>query len=183
MVLTRDAALAEALRSIRAHGASPKYHHPRVGGNFRLDAIQAAVLRAKLPRLADWTAARRRNASRLGALLAEAAPAAVSPAEGPGRHVWNQFVVRVPRRDAVLRRLREAGIGCEVYYPVPFHLQPCLAHLGYAAGDFPEAERASRESLALPVFPEMTEEELAAVACALGAALAAEGAAEGATPA
>ncbi len=171
MILCREAGLAETIRSIRAHGAAPKYHHPRIGGNFRLDAIQAAALRVKLPHLAGWTEARRRHALRYREILSRRLPALGLPGEGGGRHAWNQFVVRVPRRDAVLRRLREAGVGCEVYYPVPFHRQPCLADLGYREGDFPEAERASRETLALPIFPEMTEAELDAVAEALGAAM------------
>jgi len=133
-----------------------------VGGNFRLDALQAAVLRVKLPRVTGWIAARRANAARYGRLFGEAGlgdvvklPRAV---EGRG-HTFNQYVVRVPRRDELRAFLAGHGIGCAVYYPLPLHLQPCFAELGYREGDFPEAERASREVLALPVFPELTAAE------------------------
>ena len=166
-VVTADAAFAERVRLLRNHGARPKYHHALVGGNFRLDALQAAVLRVKLPRLEAWTAARRRNAARYRDLFAAAGVDAVRvPADAPG-HIYNQFVVRVPRRDELRAHLTRAGIGTEVYYPVPFHLQPCFAELGYGAGAFPHAEAACREALALPVYPAMTSSQQAQVVAAI----------------
>jgi dTDP-4-amino-4,6-dideoxygalactose transaminase len=157
-VLTSDDEVAARVRSVRAHGNAPghKYHHVRVGGNFRLDALQAAILRVKLPHLEAWTAARRAHAARYHELLADG-PVTLPPLEGPGeRIVWNQFVVRAPRRDALREHLAAAGVQTEVYYPAPLHLQPCFESLGYRPGDFPAAERATREALALPVFPELT---------------------------
>ena len=166
LVTTSDAALAAEVALLRNHGAEPKYLHKRIGGNFRLDALQAAVLRVKLPHLAGWTEGRRRNAARYDALFA-ASPAAelVSrPVEPVGYyHVYNQYVVRVPDRDRVRRELADHGIGTEVYYPVPFHLQECFAGLGYRAGAFPVSERAAAGSLALPIYPELEEEQQAAV--------------------
>jgi len=169
-VATDDAALAALLRSLRVHGSSTTYFHDRVGGNFRLDALQAAVLSAKLPRLEAWNARRRAIAERYGELLA--APARAGrvrlPAEAPGRgHVFHQYVVRVADRDGVRARLGERGVGSAVFYPVPLHLQECFAALGGRAGDFPEAERAAREVLALPMFPELTDAEVERVAAAL----------------
>jgi dTDP-4-amino-4,6-dideoxygalactose transaminase len=157
MVLTSDPAFATRLRSLRAHGSTPgrKYHHEIVGGNFRLDALQAAILRTKLPHLEAFSAARARNASRYRELLA-GTPVELPPAEEPGeRCVYNQFVIRAERRDALQAYLKEHGVGSEVYYPVPLHLQPCFAALGYAPGSFPEAEAAARTSLALPIYPEL----------------------------
>jgi dTDP-4-amino-4,6-dideoxygalactose transaminase len=175
LVTTGDAALADRLRLLRGHGAATRYHHAIVGGNFRLDALQAAVLGVKLPHLDAWTAGRRANAARYRALFAEAASKAgiaiappsagptpagtISlPVERPGvTHVYNQFVVRVGGRDAVKAHLTASGVGCEVYYPVPFHLQECFAPLGYGRGAFPVAEAAAGDSLALPIYPELTE--------------------------
>jgi dTDP-4-amino-4,6-dideoxygalactose transaminase len=156
---TDDEALAEKLRLLRVHGARPKYVHQLVGGNFRLDTIQAAVLNVKLPHLEGWTAARRRNAERYRALFAATPglpPELRLPGDAPG-HVYNQFVVRAPRREALREHLTAAGIGTEVYYPLPFHMQPCFTGLGVREGSFPIAERAAREVLALPIYAELTE--------------------------
>ncbi len=162
LVTTNDAQMASALKELRMHGQSGPYLHPSVGGNFRLDALQAAVLRVKLPHVTAWIDGRRTNAERYRRLFAAAGledrvqlPAAV---QGRG-HTYNQFVVRVRRRDELLSHLRERGIGASVYYPLSLHLQPCFASLGYREGQFQKAEQASREVLALPIFPELTEEE------------------------
>jgi dTDP-4-amino-4,6-dideoxygalactose transaminase len=158
MVLTNDGELAERMRILRVHGSKPKYHHHFVGGNFRLDALQAAVLRVKLKYLNGWTKARRENAERYRALFAQRGiDDILLPEDRPG-HIYNQFVIRGRRRDQLQRFLLERHIGSEVYYPVPLHLQPCFAELGYRDGDLPEAEAAARESLALPVYPELTED-------------------------
>lgn len=169
LVVTNDAALGRQLRLIRNHGMEPKYFHHLIGGNFRLDALQAAVLRVKLPHLEAWTAGRQRNAARYRALFANAGLAEVRlPVEAPGRsHIYNQFVVRVPERDRLKKHLDAAGIGTEIYYPVPFHLQKCFASLGYAAGAFPLAEAAANDSLALPIYPELTEDQQATVVAAI----------------
>jgi dTDP-4-amino-4,6-dideoxygalactose transaminase len=169
-VSTNDARLGRQLRLLRNHGMEPKYYHHVIGGNFRLDALQAAVLRVKLPHLDSWTAGRQRNAQRYRALFAEAGltERLRMPVEAPNRtHIYNQFVIRVPNRDALRSHLDAAGIGTEVYYPVPFHLQKCFAGLGYKAGAFPEAERAANESVALPIYPELTEAQQAAVVGAI----------------
>lgn len=163
-VITDDPALADRLALLRSHGARPKYHHVALGGNFRLDALQAAVLRAKLPHLAAWTAARRAHAARYRALFAASRiPAELRlPVDEPG-HVYHQFVIRAPRRDALRAHLAVAGIGTEVYYPSPLHLQPCFADLGYRAGAFPLAERACAEVLALPIQPALAADAQAYV--------------------
>src|SRR5215213_8975091 len=143
LLTTNDAALAHEVRLLRNHGAEPKYFHKRIGGNFRLDALQAAVLRIKLPHLDRWTAQRRANADRYDDLFRDSAVAdrVTLPARAPDRnHIFNQYVIRVPRRDAVRAHLERAGVGSEVYYPIPFHLQECFAPLGYRRGDFPHAE-------------------------------------------
>ena len=166
-VTTNDAWLAKLLASLRLHGESSRYHHARVGGNFRMDAVQAAVLLAKLPRLKAWNERRRAIAARYDGLLEDAAQAGriVLPREAAGRrHVYHQYVVRVGDRDQARARLSEAGIAASVFYPVPLHLQECFADLGYREGSFPEAERAAKEVLALPIFAEMTDEEVDRVA-------------------
>jgi dTDP-4-amino-4,6-dideoxygalactose transaminase len=163
MVVTNDGERAERLRILRAHGSRPKYYHRVVGGNFRLDALQAAVVSAKLPHLDAWTAARQRNANRYNRLFADAgltangAAAIGLPAVVADRHIFNQYVVRVPRRDDLKSALQARGVGTEVYYPVPMHLQPCFEALGYRRGAFPESERAATDTLALPVYPEVTD--------------------------
>ena len=174
MVVTNDPDLAEKVRVLRVHGAKPKYHHHVVGGNFRLDALQAAVLRVKLRHLDEWTAARQRNAARYRKLFAEARllegeNAITLPHDaGWGRHIYNQFVIRVPKqRDALQKYLASRGIGTAVYYPVPLHLQKCFADLGYRPGDFPHSEQAARTTLAIPVYPEVSEEQQARVVSAI----------------
>src|ERR1051325_192791 len=158
MAVTTDPQLAETLRCLRVHGSQPKYHHKFVGGNFRLDAIQAAILRVKLKSLPGWTEARRKNAGRYRSLFAEIglSQVALLPADSPG-HAYNQFVVRFSERDRLRTFLRDKGIETEVYYPVPLHRQECFRDLGYSAGDFPYAESAAAASLALPVYPELDE--------------------------
>jgi dTDP-4-amino-4,6-dideoxygalactose transaminase len=166
MVTTNDATLAERVRMLRMHGFRSRYVNELLGGNFRLDAMQAAVLRVKLRYLDQWTEARRRNAAEYRKLLPKGV---VLPLEKPGRHVYNQFVIRLPRRDRLMETLKGEGIGCEVYYPLPSHLQPCFAGLGYKSGDFPFSEEASRESLALPIYPELPLEMLQRVSAAIRA--------------
>ena len=157
MVITSDEELAARVRMLRVHGEAPKYHHRLVGGNFRLDSLQAAVLRVKLGHIDEWTGARRRAAQRYRELLAEAAQGEglVLPLDCPG-HVYNQFVIRSPERDRLQAFLSDRGVGTEIYYPLPLHLQECFESLGYRRGDFPHAEAAARCSLALPIYPEIT---------------------------
>jgi len=163
---TNDAELAESMRVLRVHGGKPKYFHAVIGGNFRIDELQAAVLRVKLKYLDGWTQGRQRNAAYYDSAFAGAGlgqklrtPTAI---EG-GRHIFNQYVVRVQRRDALKQRLTEHSIGTEIYYPVPLHLQACFAYLNYRPGDFPHSERAAEETLALPIYPELEEAQLAHV--------------------
>lgn len=168
---TNDAATADRLRLLRDHGQQPKYHHAIIGGNFRLDAIQAAVLRVKLPHLAGWTEGRRRNAARYRVLCAEAGllDAVTLPHERPDSyHVYNQFVVQVPRRDELRAFLATRGIGTEVYYPVPFHRQACFASLPSAAHPFPHADAAAARVLALPIYAELHDQQLQQVVQAIG---------------
>ena len=193
LVTTADAALAERMRTFRIHGMRVKYYHEAVGGNFRIDALQAALLRAKLPHLDASHAARRRNAERYNrrflasglaafpvtaCVCAEAERPPLDAARAPlllpfacqPSHIYNQYVIRIPgagRRDALRAALQAEGIGAEIYYPVPLHLQECFAALGYAPGSLPVAEAFARETLALPIFPELRDEELDAVADAV----------------
>ena len=169
---TNDDALAKRARLLRTHGMEPKYYHHLVGGNFRMDAIQAAILRVKAPHLAGWTAARRANARRYFELFAEAGvrDLVTLPTEPADRlHIFNQFVIRMDERDALRQHLDSCGISTEIYYPVPFHLQPCFADLGFRAGAFPHAERAAATSLALPIYGELSDAQLQSVVGAIAA--------------
>jgi dTDP-4-amino-4,6-dideoxygalactose transaminase len=152
------------MRVLRVHGGKPKYFHAVIGGNFRIDELQAAVLRVKLKYLDGWTGARQRNAAYYGAAFAAAGLASdlVTPRESVrGRHIFNQYVVRVKKRDALKDHLTARGIGTEIYYPVPLHMQKCFAYLNQQAqGNFPESERAAAETLALPIYPELTQAQL-----------------------
>ena len=176
MVVTGDAARADKLKRLRAHGAQPKYYHQLIGGNFRLDALQAAIVSVKLKHLDTWTSARQRNAQRYktkfdqaGLVVAETSDIGSSSRNGSvdiylpstvnGRHIYNQYIIRVANRDELKAALDAKGVGTEVYYPVPLHLQECFAYLGHAEGDFPESERAARETLALPIYPELSDEQ------------------------
>jgi dTDP-4-amino-4,6-dideoxygalactose transaminase len=161
LVTVSDEALAARIRRLRNHGAEQRYYHREIGGNFRLDALQAAVLRVKLPHLARWNAQRRANAERYRQLFGDAALEQVTlPGDLPGRpHIYHQYVVRVPERDRVRAHLTHAGIGTDIYYPVPFHRQECFADLPSRTRSYPHADRASAEVLALPIFPELTPEQ------------------------
>jgi dTDP-4-amino-4,6-dideoxygalactose transaminase len=171
-VTTNDPVLAAEIRLLRNHGAEPKYVHARIGGNFRLDALQAAVLRAKLPHLPAWTDARRRNADRYRTLVAEfgLTDTLTLPVEPAGyTHVYNQFVIRGPRRDELRAFLAERRIGTEIYYPIPFHRQQCFAGVGRFSDAFPVAEQAAATSLALPIFGELTAAQQRHVVASLAA--------------
>lgn len=168
MTVTDDEGTASRLKMLRMHGMEPKYFHAMVGGNFRLDALQAAVLRVKLRHLDDWSAARRRNAGLYRDLLDEGGvlDRIGVPADEPG-HIYNQFVIRTPDRDGLQAALRAGGVGTEIYYPVPLHLQECFGGLGYPPGSMPNAEAAARETLALPIYPELREEQIDHVAAVI----------------
>jgi dTDP-4-amino-4,6-dideoxygalactose transaminase len=174
MVVTDDAIRAERVALFRAHGSKPKYYHRVIGGNFRLDAIQAAVVLAKLPHLDGWTEARQRNADRYDRLFATSGLAIASslaldggnaprgvqvvlPANLAQRHIYNQYVVRVDARDELKTWLDARGVSTEIYYPIPMHLQDCFAYLGHRAGEFPHSERAAKQTLALPIYPELSD--------------------------
>ena len=174
LITTNDSTLASEITLLRNHGAEPKYFHKRIGGNFRLDALQAAVLRVKLPHLERWTSMRQRNAERYQTLFASAglADRIVLPSTpADRRHIFNQYVIRVRERDRVRRFLDERGIGTEIYYPIPFHLQECFSSLGHRRGDFPHSEAAADSVLALPIYPELTIEQQRAVVAALADAV------------
>jgi len=171
LFVTNDDALAKQARLLRTHGMEPRYYHQAVGANFRMDALQAAILRVKAPHLAEWTSRRRANAARYRTLFRDAGllDKVTLPNEPPDRwHIFNQFVIRTTDRDGLKAHLDERGIGTEIYYPVPFHLQPCFAGLGHARGDFPRAERAAAESLALPIYGELIPAQQEAVVSAIG---------------
>jgi dTDP-4-amino-4,6-dideoxygalactose transaminase len=173
MVVTNDAARAENLVRMRSHGSKPKYYHKVIGGNFRLDTLQAAVVAAKLPHLDAWTAARQHNAKRYDLLFKESGLQLADSSAYVGgskssncvflpkvvaeRHIFNQYVIRTVRRDQLKAALQEKGVGTEIYYPVPMHLQECFAYLGHQPGAFPESEHAAKETLALPIYPELTD--------------------------
>ena len=166
MVVAQDAALADRVRLLREHGARPKYHHALVGTNSRLDAIQAAILRVKLKHLDRWSEKRALNATLYDQLL-EGTRIGRPFRDTRARHIFNQYVVRVPNRDAVRTRMSERGIGTEVYYPVALHLQQCFAMLGHEPGAMPHSEAAAQETLALPIYPELTEDQIRHVAVTL----------------
>jgi dTDP-4-amino-4,6-dideoxygalactose transaminase len=172
LVTTNDPVLARRARRLRVHGMEPKYVHPEVGANFRMDEMQAAVLRVKASRLEAWTEARRLNASRYMRLFRDRSLSdrIGLPVEPAGRrHVFNQFVIRVGARDELKAHLDACGVGNEIYYPIPLHLQPCFGGLGYRDGDFPHAERAAAESLALPIYAELTPSQQETVVDAIAA--------------
>ena len=173
MVVTNDADLAERMKVLRVHGSKPKYYHKLVGGNFRLDTIQAAVLNVKLNYLDGWTRRRQENAQRYEILFKHTGlvdkgmirlPSPVYLDSGSKHyHIFNQFVLRVERRDGLMEYLKEKRIGAEIYYPVPFHLQECFRYLGHKEGDFPESESAAKETIAIPIYPELLSEQQASV--------------------
>jgi dTDP-4-amino-4,6-dideoxygalactose transaminase len=172
MCVAADGALAERMEILRVHGGRPKYYHALIGGNFRIDELQAAVLNVKLPHLDAWSAARQRNALAYDAAFARAqlGPGVRTPTALPGaRHIYNQYAIRAERRDELRSHLGAAGVGTEIYYPVPLHLQQCFAYLGYWAGDFPHAEAAAQQTLALPIYPELTQTQLQYVVDAIAA--------------
>jgi dTDP-4-amino-4,6-dideoxygalactose transaminase len=170
MVVTNDPRLAQNLRIMRDHGMEPRYYHHQIGGNFRLDALQAVVLLRKLPHLSSWSRRRWEIAQKYREALADLSPDFRLPIEpyrescGPAGHIFHQFVIRTKHRDALRANLQEIGIGTEIYYPLALHQQDCFRHLGYRKGEFPEAEHAAEECLALPIFPELTQEEIDLVA-------------------
>jgi dTDP-4-amino-4,6-dideoxygalactose transaminase len=171
MCVTNDAALAERMDILRVHGGKPKYYHSFIGGNFRIDELQAVILNVKLKHLDAWTEGRQRNAAFYNAAFGRAnlGDAVRTPQALPGgRHIYNQYVIRAKDRDRLRAHLAAAGVGSEIYYPVPLHLQKCFEYLGHKSGDFPHSERAADETLALPIFPELTETQLQYVVTTIG---------------
>lgn len=162
MVTTNDPEIYDRLQILRVHGGGPKYYHHMVGGNFRLDALQASILSVKLKYLDVWTAKRQQNAGLYRKLFEKAGLEEIRlPEEKERRHIYNQFVIRVPeKRDELKAFLNDRGVGCEIYYPVPLHLQACFSELNYRKGDFPISVEAAETSLALPIFPELTEDQI-----------------------
>jgi dTDP-4-amino-4,6-dideoxygalactose transaminase len=171
MMVTQDPALGERLRKLRTHGGAKQYHHDEVGTNSRLDTIQAAVLKVKLPYLDGWNAARRAHAAAYAEALADVDAVQTPVTDPANEHIFHQYTVRTARRDHLVAHLKSRGVGCAVYYPRPLHLQPCFASLGYREGQFPEAERASREVVSLPVYPELTSDQRSQVVAAVREAL------------
>jgi len=163
MVVTQNAELADKLRLLCNHGAKPKYYHSLVGTNSRLDALQAAILRVKLRHLDRWSEKRAKNAALYNQLF-EGSKVGTPFHDPRTRHIYNQYIIRVANRDGLKAHLGEKNIGCEVYYPVPLHVQQCFAHLGYKAGDMPVSEQAAAETLALPIYPELMDEQIRYVA-------------------
>ena len=173
MIVTNDADLGERMRVMRVHGGKPKYYHKLIGGNFRLDTIQAAVLNVKLNYLDEWTRRRQANAQRYENLLQQSGlvqkgnvrlpTPAYRDSGAKHYHIYNQFVLRVDKRDELITFLKQKGIGTEIYYPVPFHLQECFHYLGYKEGEFPESERAAKETIAIPIYPELSTAQQAEV--------------------
>ena len=166
MIVTQNPEYAERVRMLREHGSKPKYYHSMVGTNSRLDALQAAILRVKLRHLDRWSEARAKNASLYDQLF-EGSPVGRPYRDPRTRHIYNQYVIRVPKRDDLKKHLSERGIGTEIYYPVPLHLQKCFAMLGYKPGDMPQSEAAAAETLALPIYPELTEDQIRYVAASV----------------
>jgi dTDP-4-amino-4,6-dideoxygalactose transaminase len=160
MMVTNDEGLATRLKRLRMHGGAKQYFHDEVGFNSRLDALQAVVLSAKLPHLAGWSAKRRENAAYYDAAFADLPDVTTPYIEASNESIFNQYTIRVEKRDALQAHLKNAGIGTSVYYPLPLHLQPCFSYLGYKKGSCPEAERAANEVLSLPIFPELTRDQL-----------------------
>jgi dTDP-4-amino-4,6-dideoxygalactose transaminase len=163
---TNDPAVAERLKALRVHGSKRRYYHEEVGVNSRLDSLNAAVLRVKLRHLDEWTSGRQRNAGLYRELLASAGEGIVLPGipQSCSRHVWNQFVIRTSQREELRAWLDEAGVGTDMYYPLPLHLQTCFLYLGYGVGEFPVSEECARSCLALPIFPELGQEGVRRVA-------------------
>lgn len=166
LAATKDPALYEKLRILRNQGMEPRYEHHYLGGNFRMDAMQGAILGVKLKHLAEWNARRVENATMYNQLLASTKVKTPVVASG-NTHVYHQYTIRAPNRDGLRAALADQGIGTDIYYPIPLHLQPCMKHLGHKPGDFPVAERAAREVLALPIYPELTREQIRFVADAI----------------
>ena len=160
MMVCSDDALAERLRKLRLHGGAKQYHHDEVGTNSRIDTLQAAVLVAKLPHLADWSSRRRQHAAYYSKALAGLSAVTPPPVDPANEHIFHQYTLRVERRDALQAHLKAKGIGSAVYYPIPLHLQPCFAHLGYKTGRLPVSEQASHEVISLPIYPELTDAQL-----------------------
>jgi len=171
MCVTQDAALAERMDILRVHGGKPKYYHSFIGANFRIDELQAAVLNVKLKHLDAWTQGRQRNAAFYDAAFERArlGDAVRTPRAAPGvRHIYNQYVIRAKDRDGLRAHMAAAGVGSEIYYPIPLHLQKCFEYVGHKPGDFPHSEVAAAETLALPIFPELTETQLQYVVDTIG---------------